>query len=111
MREPYGEGLAIHTGPESCVGVREGVVEALTGVHAGWVLSREILCIRGADLVGLWGRQHGGARSGECRLRPRVVVAPAHAWKLLARKPGDLLPGRPWEWAGPHREGRGGCRR
>ncbi len=42
MKEPYGEGVASRTGPESCGGAREGVVEALTGVCAGWVLSREI---------------------------------------------------------------------
>ena len=41
MQVPYGEGLAIHIGPESCVGAREGVGEALTGLHAGWVLSRD----------------------------------------------------------------------
>jgi hypothetical protein len=35
MREPYVEGVAIHSGPESGVGVREGAGEALTGVRAG----------------------------------------------------------------------------
>ncbi|MDT5028989.1 MAG: hypothetical protein QOE61_5415, partial [Micromonosporaceae bacterium] len=30
MRTLYIEGLATHGGPESCVGVREGVGEALT---------------------------------------------------------------------------------
>jgi hypothetical protein len=35
MRTLYIEGVAIHDGPESCVGVREGADEALTGVHAG----------------------------------------------------------------------------
>ena len=30
MRELYGEGLAIHAGPESCVRVREGAGEALS---------------------------------------------------------------------------------
>jgi hypothetical protein len=38
MRELYVEGVAIHDGPESCVGVREGVGEALTGVGVGWVM-------------------------------------------------------------------------
>jgi RNA-directed DNA polymerase len=42
MKESYSEGLAIHTGPESCAHIREGVGEALTGVRAGRVLSREI---------------------------------------------------------------------
>jgi RNA-directed DNA polymerase len=41
MQEPYGEGVASHTGPESCVAAREGGDEALTGVRAGRVLSRE----------------------------------------------------------------------
>ena len=35
MKEPYIEGLATHADPESCVGVREEVGEALTGARAG----------------------------------------------------------------------------
>jgi hypothetical protein len=35
MRELYVEGVAIHDGPEPCVGVREGADEALAGVHVG----------------------------------------------------------------------------
>jgi hypothetical protein len=42
MKEPDIEGLATHDGPESCAGVRKGEGEALTGVHTGRPLSREI---------------------------------------------------------------------
>ena len=41
MRKPYIEGLAPHDDPESCVEVREGTGEALTGARAGRVLSPE----------------------------------------------------------------------
>ena len=41
MQEPYGEGLATHSGPESCGRHRKGAFEALTGVRAGWPLSLE----------------------------------------------------------------------
>jgi len=41
MKKSYGEGIASHTGPESCVGGREADGEALTGAQAGRVLSRE----------------------------------------------------------------------
>ena len=43
MRESYGEGVAIHPDPESCVVAREGAIEALKGAHAGRVLSCEII--------------------------------------------------------------------
>ena len=42
MKEPYVEGPATHDGPESCTGDHEGAGEALTGAHAGRVLSRDI---------------------------------------------------------------------
>ena len=41
MKEPCNKGVANHVDPESCVGVREDPGEALTGAHAGPVLSRE----------------------------------------------------------------------
>ena len=58
MKESYVEGLATHSDPESCVTVREGSGEALTGARAGRVLSRERNCLRGADAVGEGGRPH-----------------------------------------------------
>lgn len=42
MKESYRKVLASHPGPESCAGVGNGAGEALTGVHAGQVLSCEI---------------------------------------------------------------------
>jgi len=42
MEVLYIEGVAIHGGPESCVGVREGVGEALAGGVQAGLLSREI---------------------------------------------------------------------
>ena len=43
MEVSYGEGVATHTGPESCATDREVWGEALPGVRAGRVSSREIL--------------------------------------------------------------------
>ena len=43
MKTLYVEGVATRDGPESCVGARKGGGEALTGVRAGPVLSREIM--------------------------------------------------------------------
>jgi hypothetical protein len=42
MKESYGEGVAIHAGPELCVASREAGCEALVGVRAGRVFSPEI---------------------------------------------------------------------
>ena len=41
MKESYTEGLVNHGDPESCVYYRKVVYEALTGAHAGRVLSHE----------------------------------------------------------------------
>ena len=49
MKEPYEKGVATHLGPESCAVARKGGGEALTGVRAGQVLSREILTLVAAD--------------------------------------------------------------
>ena len=67
MQESYGEGVATHTGPESCAVVREDGGEALTGGRAGRVLSREIHTLRGADAVARGGRPHSARQSRESR--------------------------------------------
>ena len=59
MKVPYGEGVANHTGPESCVDARKGIGEALTGEVRAGLLSRERSCkLRGADAVHKSGRQY-----------------------------------------------------
>ena len=45
MQEPHNEGLANHVDPESCGHAGNGTPEALTGAHAGRVLSRESMYI------------------------------------------------------------------
>src|SRR5712671_4004235 len=44
---------------------RKGTREALTGAHAGGLLSREIILVRGADVVSVSGRLHPMPRYGE----------------------------------------------
>ncbi len=41
MKVHHDKGVTTHIDPESCVGLREGVGEALTGDHIGQPLSRE----------------------------------------------------------------------
>lgn len=94
MKESYGEGLASHTGPKSCVGVRKGAGEALTGVHAGPVLSRVIVAppqgglLRGADVVEHSGRPHRQRCHGEAG-GPRAVGRPGACMETPVREPGD----------------------
>jgi hypothetical protein len=70
MKESYSEGLAIHAGPESCGGAREGTAEALTGVRTGRVFSRESNLLRGADAVRRSGRPYPVRRYREMRRDP-----------------------------------------
>jgi RNA-directed DNA polymerase len=45
MKESYDEGVASHIGPESCAKGRKSLSEALTGVRAGRLLSREMVLV------------------------------------------------------------------
>jgi hypothetical protein len=72
MKESYVEGPTSHGGPESCVHIREGVGEALTGVLAGRPLSRVILTPwrkprvdRSAEAVKICRRPHRRCCQGE----------------------------------------------
>jgi len=76
MKESYGKGLAAHIGPESCVAARKGGGEALTGVRAGRVSSRESEFLRGADAVGEGGRPHPVHRDREMGRSPARSKTP-----------------------------------
>jgi len=77
MKESYGEGVATHTGPESCVVVRKDRGEALTGEGAGRVFSRERTALRDADAVGGSRRPHPGRRYCEARWSPARSETPS----------------------------------
>ena len=55
------EGLANHSDPESCAGIREGVSEALTGERAGQPLSCERLLSRVPTRFETWKATRTGA--------------------------------------------------
>jgi len=95
MEVSYSEGLASHTGPESCVGVRKDEGEALTGVRTGWVLSRENPCpaarrvTSGCRRRGVWRKARSAASRRRDAAGPCAVRDPRHVRKHLAREPGD----------------------
>jgi hypothetical protein len=91
MREPYGEGLASHTDPESCASSREAGREALTGAHADGVLSREMAGNQDADLVYSRGRQHWWMRHREHPLDLRGLRPP------ICMEPPRARTGRPYQ--------------
>ena len=90
MKESYGEGVANHIGPESCAFVREDRGEALTGVRAGRVWSREITKSRVLTLYYGWKAKLGVSVSRDT-FRPCAVRDPEHARKHLAREPGGPI--------------------
>jgi len=83
MKVSYVEGVANHSGPESCGVAREGGVEALTGGRTGRVWSREIYALlrkrqvlRDADAVETRGRQNWVRRHRKVYLDPARSETP-----------------------------------
>ena len=76
MKESYAEGLASHSGPESCEAFRKESGEALTGVGAGRVLSRERTFLRDADAVEESGRPNRSHRYREMQPGPARSETP-----------------------------------
>jgi hypothetical protein len=91
MEESYDEGVANHIGPESCASVREGGGEALTGVRAGRVWSREILF--NSRVLTLWDRWKAtlGGSIARDPFRPCAVEGPGHVRKHPTREPGGPI--------------------
>lgn len=94
MKVSYSEGVAIHTGSESCTFVGNDEGEALTGVRAGEVLSREIeppsrkrWPLLGADALERGGRQNWKRRERETLLDPaRSETLSMHASTLSGNR-------------------------
>ena len=91
MKESYVEGLAAHDGPESCGDAREGVVEALTGVRAGRVFSRENKLTLGRRRRERMWKATSDTPLSQGVPEPRAVRDPVHVRKHLAREPGDPM--------------------
>ena len=107
MRELYIEGVAIHGGPESCVGVREDGGEALAGVVQAGLLSREITD-SGVPTPSHQAEGHitcGASASRWWTLRGHGNLGMHEI--LHAREPGDPVVARQWRQCGPA-AGRGG---
>ncbi len=100
MKESYVEGLVTHSGPESCVAVRKDRSEALTGVRAGRVLSRERNSLRGADAVGEGGRPHSAHRYREMRRDPARSQTPCMYGNTSRENREILRSPDPGDWAG-----------
>ena len=94
MKVRYRKGIANRPDPESCGGVREGAVEALTGESAGQPLSREII-LSGAPtlLIEAEGNTGEGAtrESSPGSTRSKTL---SHAQKLSEQELGDLISAR-----------------
>lgn len=90
MQVRYSEGVAIHTDPESCAGIREDAGEALTGARIGGVSSGVSNMVRGADAVVAGRRQQAEVRHCEDVSRSASSLDPQHVRTSSVREPGDL---------------------
>ena len=104
MQKSYGEGIAPHTGPESCGAARKSGVEALTGERTGRVFSRVRTFLRDADAVRRSGRLHPGHRYREVLRGPARSQTPCTFGNI---SPGNReIPCPPGKEAAPGRVGK-----
>lgn len=76
MRESYGEGVAIHSGPEPCEGDRKGALEALDRGICRLGIELRNRVFPGADGVRRSGRPRVDARQRECMDDPAESKTP-----------------------------------
>jgi hypothetical protein len=83
MRVPHGEGVASHTGPESCGDDRKVVVEALTGERAGWAIEPRKPYCPGRRRTDVMRKATPGGPPRRGPSGSRGVEGPMHAPKHL----------------------------
>src|SRR6185295_3338157 len=76
MRESHVEGVANHDDPEPASAPARAQVKRGPGARTGWVLSREMQLLRGADAVNVGGRQHDLRRYRETPVNPARSKTP-----------------------------------
>ena len=91
MKESYDEGVASYIGPESCAEDRESLSEALTGVRAGRLLSREMVLESRVQTPWTWRKATRCGSIAREAHGPCAVVDPGHVRKHLARESGDPM--------------------
>ena len=94
METLYTKGVAIHGGPESCVGDPRGRSEALTGVRVGRAIEPRNAHF-GVPTLSKEPKATSLAALSRAVSGPRAVGEPGHAWSLHAREPGDPVTARP----------------
>ena len=105
MQVRCSEGVAIHTGPKSCVGRREAAGEALAGERAGQPLSGETIINQGADVFEATEGNMSTAVSARLWATLRRL-RPWHVTYVFCLGTGRS-PLSSWEpFSGPCREGR-----
>ena len=90
MQVHYGEGVAIHTGPEPCAVGREDDSEASAEERIGQPLSRESAKVPGADAVS----DAEGNMDGRVNASARTTRRGRRHWHvrtLFVREPRDLM--------------------
>ena len=105
MKVRHDKGVTTHIGPESCVGIREGVGEALAGDHIGQPNEPRKHLVLGADAV----MKAEGNTDGRVSVSARTARRgrrPWHVWTLLVRELGDLTVGQSGAFAGLVRIGK-----